>query len=490
MLPNRKPIAFILFLGALLALSVFAFTHSSSAEWLRNKGIYFYALELPDNAAKNSEKTAYVKSDTTDSPQQVTKNKKAAIPSVKYARTEGSSPLRLPDRVKLSDSARALYDSLNASLKYLYFSPKSDLLEAFFVRLNDAAKQSVRIWYYGDSQVEGDRITREVRREMQRRFGGYGLGFIPLTNPATYMDLELGKQQDWKKYNCFQHRKKTKDFGASGLIFIPAENKESKWNLIKLNILKSLRYKQLSLQCSSDTLFQVEWKTKKDSSWNPVKRVVDHKMMHAYAIGDSALYGNLQIRCRGRNLKVYGLNFDGSTTGVYVDNFGIRGHSGDGLKAISNALLKSVSISQRTGLVIFHYGNNMVPYLKLDAKSEKWVKDIFRSVFRKYRISCPEMSFLVIGPGDMGFQKGEEMECYPSCPALNKWMREVALEEGLAYFDFYQMIRDNGGILKWRESHIASLDGHLGPTGQRMFAKELTKELLNAYAAFKIRTGE
>ena len=189
-------------------------------------------------------------------------------------------------------------------------------------------------------------------------------------------------------------------------------------------------------------------------------------------------------------MKIYGLNFDGNTTGVYVDNFGIRGHSGDGLKAISNEILQSVSVAQRTGLVIFHYGNNMVPYLKLDLKSEKWVKDIFRSLFRKYRNSCPNMSFLVIGPGDMGYQNGEATVCYPSCASLNKWMQEVAMEEGMAYFDFYQMIRDNGGILKWRESHIASLDGHLGTTGQRLFAKELTKELLDAFTAFKIRTGE
>lgn len=488
MIPNRRPIAFTLILGALLALGVFVFSNPSIAVWLQSKGIHFYSLEVIENVESLPEKAVYV--DTATASNKSKKERSRAIPPVEFAKSKDNDPLKLPENIDLSDSALIVYNSLNASLKYLYFSPKSDLLEAFFVRLNDAAKQSVRIWYYGDSQIEGDRITREVRREIQSRFGGYGLGFIPLTNPATYMDLELGKQQDWKKYNCFQHRKKTKDFGPSGLVFLPAENNESKWNLIKLDVLKSLKYKQLTLQCSSDTLFQVEWKTKKDSSWNPVKRVVDFKKMHAYAIGDSALYGNIQIRCRGRNLKVYGLNFEGSATGVYVDNFGIRGHSGDGLRAISNDLLKSITKSQRTGLVIFHYGNNMVPYLKLDAKSEKWVKDIFRSVFQKYRISCPEMSFLVIGPGDMGYQKGDEIASYPSCPLLNKWMHEVAMEEGFAYFDFYQMIRDNGGILKWRASHIASLDGHLGPTGQRIFAKELTKELLNAYTAFKIRTGE
>ncbi len=487
MQPNRQPIAFILFFGSLLGLSVFAFTYLPSKTWLESKGVYFYGLEFPSPKTPTETEPNIVADDSTA---ENSESIQEGIPPIKFSKSATPLALKKPKRIQLPDSVLAFYDSLSATLKYLSFSPESDLLESFFVRLNNSGKQSVRIWYYGDSQVEGDRITREVRRELQSRFGGYGLGFIPITNPATYMDLELGKQPDWKKYNCFQHRKKTQDFGPSGLVFLPAEDSEKKWNLIQLKVLKSLKYQQLSLQCNSDTLHYVEWKTPKDSTWRPVKRVISQKKMNAYCIGDSALYGPIQIRCKGKSLKVYGLNFEGSLGGVYVDNFGIRGHSGDGLKAISNELLGSISVDQHTGLVIFHYGNNMVPYLKLDAKSEKWVKGIFRSVFRKYKSNCPQMSFLVIGPGDMGFQDGTEMTCYPSCASLNTWMREVAMEEGMAYFDFYQMIRDGGGILKWRESHIASLDGHLGPSGQRMFAKELTKELLNAYAAFKIRTGE
>ena len=490
MFPNRKPIAFTILLGSLLGLGVYLFSNPNAKLVLESQGIYFYSWEgfnkkasLPAEAIVNIEDSLILNQDSA-------KKDRHRIPPVNVILSQRPNALKRPENIDLSDSALLAYDSLSAGLKYLYFSPKSDLLESFFVRLNNAAKQSVRIWYYGDSQVEGDRITREVRKEMQSRFGGRGIGFIPITNPATYMDLELGKQPDWKKYNCFQHRKKTSDFGPSGLVFLPADENSKKWNTIQLKVLKSLKYQQLSLQCNADTLFQVEWKTKKDSAWIPVKRVLSQKKINAYSIGDSALYGNIQIRCRGRKMKIYGLNFDGNTTGVYVDNFGIRGHSGDGLKAISNEILQSVSVAQRTGLVIFHYGNNMVPYLKLDLKSEKWVKDIFRSLFRKYRNSCPNMSFLVIGPGDMGYQNGEAAVCYPSCASLNKWMQEVAMEEGMAYFDFYQMIRDNGGILKWRESHIASLDGHLGPTGQRLFAKELTKELLDAFTAFKIRTGE
>lgn len=471
----------------MLGLSVFTFSHPTSKKWLEHKGIYFFSIENGMKFALLEKEPALI-----DTSEAVEREKSITEPTRanEIVTLESNPVLQRPSLVPLGESAKVVYDSLNASLKYLYFSPKSDLLESFFVRLNAAAKQSLRIWYYGDSQIEGDRITKELRAELQKQFGGFGLGFVPLSNPASYTQLELGVQSDWNKYNCFQHRKKTTHFGPSGLVFIPKDKNPNKWNIINFNVLKSLKYKQLSLQCAADSGYTIEWRKLKDSFWKPANKIVTQGYINAFLIGDSALYGNLELRCKGNGLKVFGLNFEGPSKGVYLDNFGIRGHSGDGLRAISSSLLQQTAKAQGTGLAIFHFGNNMIPYLKSDPKSEKWVKNILRTLFQKYRTCCPNMSFLVIGPGDMGYQKGEEVACYASCPILNRWMREVAMEEGMAYFDYYQMIQDKGGILSWRTSHIASLDGHLGPRGQKIFALELSQELLHAYEAFRLRTGE
>jgi hypothetical protein len=483
---NKHPIVFTLIIGLLLGLSVFAFSQPISKKWLENQGIYFFSLENGLDVVLLEEESAGI--DTAESVQRGYSSTNESVNEI--VTLEPNAVLKRPSLIPLGDSAKIVYDSLNAALKYLYFSLESDVLESFFVRLNAAAKQSVRIWYYGDSQVEGDRITKELRAELQQNFGGYGLGYVPISNPASYTQLELGSQSDWNKYNCFQHRKKTTHFGPSGLVFVPKDNNAKKWNAIRFKVLKSLKYRQLSLQCATDSGYTIEWRKSKDSFWKSANRVFRQGSVNAYQIGDSALYGNIELRCKGNGLKVFGLNFEGPSKGVYLDNFGIRGHSGDGLRAISSSVLQQTAKAQGTGLAIFHFGNNMIPYLKSDPKSEKWVKDIFRTLFKKYRSCCPNMSFLVIGPGDMGYQRGENLACYASCPILNRWLREVAMEQGMAYFDFYQMIKDKGGILSWRSSHIASLDGHLGPRGQKIFARELSKELLHAYEAFRLRTGE
>lgn len=485
-MPSKKhAFLFVSILGLLLAGTSFLFYTNPVSLTLGGTELFFHTGIWPagDSAQHSNaiaDGTAVKSNQSVDKSTSSVKNpiQSTSIDPYRYQK---------PASGTLPDSLAPRFDSLISTLKYLTFSPKSDQLELFFNRLNVSAKQRVRIWYYGDSQIEGDRITSDLRKQLQSQFGGSGMGFIPINNPATYSSIELGQQPDWNKYNCFQHRKKTQEFGPSGLVYIPKDSNPKKWNTIQINILKSCKYKQLYLELNADSTLEVQWKRKKDSAWHICKTGSHFPHFKMVSIGDSALYGSVNIRVKGKQLHVYGMFLEGANNGVYVDNFGIRGHSGDGLRILDNSKLQSAALHQNAGLIIFHYGNNMVPYLKTDSKSEKWVKDIFRGIFKKYKNSCQQQSFLVVGPGDMGFQKGDQVSCYPSCAVLNRWMKEVSMDEGMAYFDFYQMIQDKGGILKWREQHIASLDGHLGPTGQRIFAKEMSTELLNAYKAFKLK---
>lgn len=42
-----------------------------------------------------------------------------------------------------------------------------------------ASRGKVRILHYGDSQIEGDRMTRYIRNEFQKEYGGTGPGLEP-----------------------------------------------------------------------------------------------------------------------------------------------------------------------------------------------------------------------------------------------------------------------------------------------------------------------
>ena len=52
------------------------------------------------------------------------------------------------------------------------------------VRDSVAAGRQVRIIYYGDSQIEGDRVTSALRRELREEGGGTGPGMISPVMPV------------------------------------------------------------------------------------------------------------------------------------------------------------------------------------------------------------------------------------------------------------------------------------------------------------------
>ena len=64
------------------------------------------------------------------------------------------------------------------------YSSKKNALDAFFDALKDIHenKSKTRIAFFGDSFIEGDIMTGEIRKLLQSRFGGGGVGFVPITS--------------------------------------------------------------------------------------------------------------------------------------------------------------------------------------------------------------------------------------------------------------------------------------------------------------------
>jgi hypothetical protein len=66
-------------------------------------------------------------------------------------------------------------------------------LDNFFNELSkiDSTTEPIRVGHYGDSQIEGDRMTFNLRKFFQTKYSGEGVGYLPMTditNPV--MDWE------------------------------------------------------------------------------------------------------------------------------------------------------------------------------------------------------------------------------------------------------------------------------------------------------------
>ncbi|MEZ5067654.1 MAG: hypothetical protein R2847_03850 [Bacteroidia bacterium] len=75
----------------------------------------------------------------------------------------------------------------------------------FFVDLKNLSKgkQKIRVAWFGDSMIEGDLVTQDFRKLMQKQFGGNGVGYVPVTSPVAQFRQTIRQtfSDDWTVYN-------------------------------------------------------------------------------------------------------------------------------------------------------------------------------------------------------------------------------------------------------------------------------------------------
>ena len=88
-----------------------------------------------------------------------------------------------------------------------YDSVRTDGMRAFYDKLLTDGRP-VRIAVLGDSFIEGDILTADLRERMQETFGGGGPGFAPVASPLTYFRRTVKTvSKGWTAYNIMQRKK-------------------------------------------------------------------------------------------------------------------------------------------------------------------------------------------------------------------------------------------------------------------------------------------
>lgn len=375
-------------------------------------------------------------------------------------------------------------------------------LDDFFSALNfETSKKLVRIAHYGDSQIEGDRITSNLRTRFVQEFGGEGVGFVPFEDVADPVSYTRDGSKNWKKFSVFRDKLKNGSFGLSGMSFIynggkelentdtlstePAEMVTEKGSA-RLSIRLRNKYSRLVIQYGNANSPCKVVVSKTGSETVLGSAVLSSKEMYVEQEIDLSSYEkNVTLTFSGESPMIYGVSFDG-LKGVQVDNYGIRGHSGNGLLKIEKGLLaKEISVSN-TRLVILQFGANTIPYVK-NEKTLQYISQEFSKLFKKFKQANEHLSILVIGVGDMATRIDGEYTSYPMIPDIRDVLKKAALDAGCAYFDLYEYMGGKDAILAWSKKGLASKDGHFSPKGQKIVAEEIFNTLNNQFTLFKKR---
>lgn len=398
----------------------------------------------------------------------------------------------MTDSLAIVDSVALASEGIQHIKMYLPEGPHP--LGNFFQALQKLKKGEIsktRILHFGDSQIEGDRITGYVREQFQKQYGGYGPGLLPAFEVVPSSAIDQTNEGNWVRYALFGARDTSIKHDRYGMLanfgrFTPVQFDSSSANssegIIRLRpsgmaFSRSRTYSKLRMwfgQHRDSLKLQV---SANDSIITSESISPSGSLYREYNLG--ATPADLSIRFSGKDSpEVYSLSLE-SNSGIYVDNIAMRGGSGTVFKKINRSLLQQQLQSLNVSLFILQFGGNSVPHITSKEEAERY-GGWFAAQIKALRGMVPEASFLVIGPSDMAYKEGQDFVTYPYLTDVRDALREAALAEGCAFWDLYEIMGGKNSMKTWVNSDppLAAPDYiHFSPKGSRTVAELLMQSI-------------
>ena len=372
-----------------------------------------------------------------------------------------------------------------------FFMPQEDVtyLDTFFLRLEEAQQHPLRILHYGDSQLEGDRMTDVLREWFQSNFSGSGSGMVPpmqtlgsatvtvATRPSLPYYMYFGSPEfhaDHRRYGPLAQMAIVAD---SALFTITQHGGSAYPHCRSFRRIGALVSGQGSVMVplGDDTL-------RLSSSHGD-----DYTGLRLCSALLPSSVSRVSVLVRG-SMEVYALMADGST-GVSVDNIAMRGASGTHFTSLDYSTFAPFFRLQQVGLIILQYGGNSVPYLKTRERISEYKQQVEAQIAYLKRVS-PRSRILFIGPTDMATTDDGEMKTYPFLPQVVDSLRAAALESGAAFWDMYRAMGGRGSMARWVEVGLAGDDYvHFTLQGSRKMSELLCRTFDFYYRYYRFRHG-
>ncbi len=354
-------------------------------------------------------------------------------------------------------------DTLNPSLKKF---------NAKLLQLAHGEKVKIRIAWFGDSQIEGDLITKDVRVLLQNYFNKKsGVGFVPITSIA-------GDFRQTAKVDTFGDLQADnfKNMNAESNLFLSGYSYFSD-NLsinFKDNVTKDVLQKTQKwlLYGKGDSIIVSK---NGDSTKYPA-----NNSLNKILLSDSPS-NRQKLRVYTNRTPIYGLSSE-PDYGIVLDNFSFRGISGDNLKKISNAILYQTNTTQSYDLVIFQYGVNLL--FKPNEVNFDYYERMMNPVLNKFKTSLNKADFLIFSCSDRAFKYNGNWETAIGIDSLVKLQSKLAFKHDMAFYNLYQSIGGKGTVVKWADStyQLANKDYiHFNSRGATKVANLIFKALIQDY---------
>lgn len=343
----------------------------------------------------------------------------------------------------------AFIDSCKSGIECIedYSDSTSHGMSHFYEALSGVKdmKRPVRIAYFGDSFIEGDILTADLRNMFQKEFGGKGVGYVSVTSKFPgFRPTVKHSFSGWKTHNVTdstgfvrnnQDISNTYSYASEGA-FTTLEATGKYVSNLESCTSSSIFYltsDSLCLSAQINSGVEQEFCVRGDSTLQSITVNGDIKSV------------KWNIKKASSNALFYAVTMD-SDTGVILDNFSTRGSSGQQLLGIPFSVLRKYNTLRKYDLLVVQYGLNVAFEGGLDYT---YYKDGMKSVISHLKKAFPDTSILIVSIGDRETKdENGNLRTMPGVKGLIRSQQMLAAETGISFWNLYNAMGGEGSMSK------------------------------------------
>lgn len=319
-------------------------------------------------------------------------------------------------------------------------------MSPFYEALNRLSSDDglVRIAVFGDSFIEADIFTADLREMLQKHFGGCGVGFVPITSMTSgYRPTVRHTFSGWASHSVtdstYFDRKRQ---GVSGHYFVPRAGA-----YVELRGQKN--YASLLDTCQRASIFfanrgnlelssSVNRGENRSYTFEPVGG-----LREAHVEGS---IGSVRWTVNSADSTLfYGLAMDGKK-GIILDNFSLRGSSGLSLRGIPAQMIKEFNQKRPYDLIILEYGLNIAT--ERGRNYDNYQKGLLKAIGH-LKENFPQAGLLLLSVGDRDYRtENGDLRTMPGVKNLIRYQQNVAAESGIAFWNMFEAMGGEGSMAK------------------------------------------
>lgn len=358
-------------------------------------------------------------------------------------------------------------------------------LDRFYRLLHEQQfrKCPVRIAYFGDSFIEGDIFTADLRDLLQSRFGGSGVGFVDMASQtAGFRRSVRAYAQHIQACSLLDSLCVRSRVGVNSRYFLPEAGPVSL-------LLQGTAYGKHTGEAQQARLFL------KTECPLQIQASVNGSAPQTFRLSGSSRLQCLTVtepmsRIRWsftadsllhRQVVLYGATMD-DTCGVSVDNFSMRGSSGSTLLSIPETHLSQFFACRPYDLIVLHFGLNVVGAESGRKDAAQYGRTLDRMIAR-FRHLQPETPVLIVSVSDRDVKNREgKITTMDAIHYLVYEQKQAAVRNRVAFWNLFEAMGGTASIKRMAGTNPPQANKdytHLTFLGGRVLAEKLYEAIVH-----------